>query len=91
MMKIFFRGELGIEENIDYFKKLFKQCDDFMMLIEKSSFDADMYEGMMDNPDKALYRKMTVEFGFMYSQIYREWLEKCMKEMEELINENTVD
>lgn len=91
MMKIFFRGELGIEENIEYFKKLLNQCDDFMKLIEKSPFDVDMYEGMIENPEKALYWKMTVEFGFMYSQIYREWLEKCIKEMEELINENTAD
>ena len=62
-----------------------------MKLIEKSPFDVDMYEGMIENPEKALYWKMTVEFGFMYSQIYREWLEKCIKEMEELINENTAD
>ena len=49
------------------------------------------YKNRVDDPSKSIYWGMTVEFGAMYAQMYMKWVENCMKKLEELKNENTVD
>ncbi len=89
MMKIFFRGELSIDENIEYFEKLVKENNafDYKMYIDPP--DTEKYAGLINDPMKALYWKMTVEYGMMYSKMHRLWLEKCIRQMEELKHENS--
>ena len=42
------------------------------------------YSKNLQNPMKAIYWKMTVEFGVMYIQMYFNWVQKCKKELEEI-------
>lgn len=91
MMKTFFRGERSLDENIEYFKKLHNDSTEFISLMQDSPPDIERYRKALDDPMKPLYWKMTVEFGMMYSQMYRQWVEKCIEELEEIKNEHTSD
>ncbi len=87
MMKTFFRGELSINENIDYFEKLVKENNAFDYKMYVDPPETEKYESIIDDPFKALYWKMTIEYGMMYSKMHRQWLEKCIRQLEELKNE----
>lgn len=85
LMKTFFRGERSIDENIGYFTQLADMAADFLTRLrsEPSEKVAD-YSANLKDPLKAVYWKMTEEFGVMYSQMYLNWVEKCKKELEEI-------
>ncbi len=91
MMKTFFRGERSIEENIAYFDALSEGCDAFAARMTATPPDIEGYAKEIGDPMKALYWKMTVDFGTMYAQMYRSWIEKCRKELEEIRDEHTAD
>lgn len=91
LMKTFFRGERSIEENIDYFNRLADVGADFLTGLQSEPPDLDVYASRVNDPQKALYWKMTVEYGLMYAQMYLQWVEKCKKELEDLANEHTGD
>ena len=38
----------------------------------------------VDHPEKAIYWKLTIEFGRMYEKVQREWCEYCIRELEGL-------
>ena len=91
MMKTFFRGELSIDENIDYFEKLQNESYAFAYKMSVTPPDTEKYAGMINDPMKALYWKMIMEYGMMYSKMYRQWIEKCIRQLEELKYENSGD
>ncbi len=91
MMKTFFRGELDIDENIDYFEKLQNDSYAFAYKMSSDPPNIEKYAGLLDDPMKALYWKMTIEYGTMYSKMYRQWVENCIKHLEELKYENSGD
>ena len=43
-----------------------------------------MYRQAVDHPDKAVYWKLTIEFGRMYRKMQCEWCEYCIRELEGL-------
>ena len=88
MMKVFFRGELSVEENIEYFKSLVKENNDFDCKMYAAPPETEKYAGLIDDSMKAIYWKMTVEYGIMYSKMHRQWLENCIRRLEELKYEN---
>ena len=91
LMKTFFRGECSIEENIAYFKTLPER----KAVLPNGSEDVvgavREYKKVLGNPLKALYWKFTIDFGVMYEKMLREWCEHCIKELEEIKHEHTVD
>ncbi len=91
MMKVFFRGELSLDENISFFKKLRNAGSSFTESLTTSPPDIANYASMIDDPMKALYWKMTVEYGKMYMKMQDQWIESCIRQMEELKNENPGD
>ena len=91
MMKTFFRGERSIDENIGYFRQLSDDCDQFMSLMTQSPPDVDGYQSKVDDPQKSLYWQMTVDFGVAYAQMYKQWINHCIKQLEELKHEDTAD
>ena len=89
LMKTFFRGEFGIDDNIEYFKKLpgkEKAFPDGESAATRASGD---YQKMLDDPLKALYWKFTIDFGILYEQMLKKWCDNCIKELEELKNETS--
>lgn len=91
LMKTFFRGERNIDENIAFFKKVQKECTGIISDNQVPLKNVEMYEKIMKKPEKALYWKMTMEYGIMYMKMLDEWTEKCILELEELKNENIND
>ena len=85
LLKTFFMGELPVEENIAFFKA-FHDMSVFPDDGKQVSADADMYLQLIDHPEKAVYWKLTIEFGRMYEKMQREWCEYCIRELEGLQN-----
>ena len=83
MMKTFFMGELPMEENIAFFEAL-RNVSVFPDEGEQASANADMYRQALEHPEKALYWKLTIEYGRMYQNMQRAWCEYCLQELEEL-------
>ena len=81
LMKTFFMGELPVEENIAFFKS-FRDLSVFPDEGKQVSANADMYRQAISHPEKAIYWKLTIEFGRMYEKMQREWCEYCIRELE---------
>ena len=84
LMKTFFRGECGIDENIEYFKRLPDREAVFPAGSDATGEISGQYKEMIDDPLKALYWKFTIDFGVMYDRMLREWCDNCIRELEEL-------
>ena len=41
-----------------------------------------MYRQSVDHPEKAVYWKLTIEFGRIYEKMQREWCDYCIRELE---------
>lgn len=91
LMKTFFRGERTIDENIAFFERVRKDSKGIISDNQNPSKNVEMYEKVIQNPQKALYWKMTMEYGFMYAKMLHEWVDKCISELEEIKNENIND
>ncbi len=83
LMKTFFMGELPVEENIAFFKS-FRDALVFPDEGKQASANADLYKLAVDHPEKAVYWKLTIEFGRMYEKMQREWCDCCIRQLEEL-------
>ena len=83
LMKTFFMGELPVEENIAFFRA-FREASVFPDGGKRASADAEMYRQAVDHPEKAVYWKLTIEFGRMYEKMQRAWCEYCIRELENL-------
>ena len=84
LMKTFFRGERSIDENIECFTQLADMGMNFLTQFQNEPPKVADYSKNLQNPMKAIYWKMTVEFGVMYIQMYFNWVQKCKKELEEI-------
>ena len=43
-----------------------------------------MYQQAVNHPEKAVYWKLTIEFGRMYEKMQQEWCRHCIGELEKL-------
>ena len=53
-------------------------------ILQQASANADMYQQAVNHPEKAVYWKLTIEFGRMYEKMQREWCKYCIRELEKL-------
>ena len=83
LMKTFFMGELPAEENIAFFFT-FREEAVFPDEGGQASAKAEWYQQAIKHPEKAVYWKLTIEFGRMYEKMQREWCEVCIRELEGL-------
>ncbi len=81
LLKTFFMGELPVEENIAFFRA-FRDVSVFPDDGRQVSADVEMYQQAVNHPEKAIYWKLTIEFGRMYEKMQREWCEYCIRELE---------
>ena len=88
LMKIFFMGELPVEDNIAFFKA-FQEAHVFPDEGKQAFAKADLYQQAVRHPEKAIYWKLTIEFGRMYEKMQREWCEYCIRELEEFQRRET--
>ena len=81
LMKTFFMGELPVEGNLAFFRA-FQEASVFPDEGQQASAKADLYQQAIKHPEKAIYWKLTIEFGRMYEKMQREWCEYCIRELE---------
>ena len=86
LMKTFFMGELPVEENLAFFRA-FREVAVFPDEGQQAAANAEMYRQALNCPEKAVYWRLTIEFGRMYEQMQREWCEYCIRTLEELRRE----
>lgn len=91
LMRTFFKGEMPIDDNIAFFEKVRAQSEAVLSQMGEPSGKAGFYENAINEPIKALYWKMTIEYGAMYMKMVKEWSEKCISELEEIKNEYSAD
>lgn len=91
LMKTFFLGERDMDENIEFFSQLAESVSGFQRQFESQPPQVQQYMKRIDDPMKALYWRMTVEYGAMYMQMIVDWAEKCKKELEDIRHENFTD
>lgn len=78
LLLTFFRGELSAEENIGYFRELKETAEQFGGGMGTPAGNTDIYAGRVPDPEKAVYWKMTVEYGKMYAAMLAQWCDKCI-------------
>lgn len=85
LMKVFFMGELGRQQNIEYFKKLEEACESFLKQLEAVPEYIDMYGkqiGENKKDGKTVYWQMTVDYGRRNMQMHIDWAKSCMERLE---------
>ncbi len=78
LMKVFFLGERGREENIRYFEGYREYCEMFLQSLGAAAEHVKEYRVVLDDPDKALYWEMTVDYGCRVTQMEIDWAQRCI-------------
>lgn len=91
LMRTFFRGELTPEENIRYFEAMHRFAVEAMETMKQPPAIAAEYERVIQDPRRAVYWNMTIEYGVMYMDLLRRWSEDCMQKLEEMKHEYPAD
>ncbi len=77
LLKTFFLGELPPEEALAFFKAIEAEASVFTGESDDTMRSVEDYAATLDDPRKALYWRMTAEFGLMYEQMVRDWCARC--------------
>lgn len=82
LMKVFFMGESKTEENLAFFYDLKSQCESYLKLMEPviKRFSQEQ----QDPRGKAIYWRMTEEYGRKHLYMTMKWIDECIKELEDL-------
>lgn len=91
LMKTFFRGERSVSENIAYFDGLRENCLRFAEKLQTTPPDVEGYADAVDDPNKAVYWQMTLDFGMLYTEMLLNWSEACKQRLEGIANEHSAD
>ena len=67
LMKTFFLGERPLEENIAFFHSL-REASVFPDDGKQASAAAELYRQALAHPEKAIYWKLTIEYGRLYEK-----------------------
>lgn len=82
LMKVFFMGERGKEENICFFRKFKEQCEKAVESLESVPEYIAAYSSYIDDKDKAVYWEMTVDYGRRKLQMCADWAQDCVRRLE---------
>ena len=84
LLKTFFLGELPPEENLAFFKAVEAEASTFTEEGDETMDSVEGYAATLDDPMKALYWRMTAEFGLMYEEMVRAWCRRCIGMLEDM-------
>ena len=82
LLKTFFRGECAIDENIAFFQAIEADASVFTEESDATLDSVQDYSAELGDPLKALYWRMTAEYGVMYERMVREWCAHCIEMLE---------
>lgn len=78
LMKVFFMGERGREENIRYFEELKAYCRLLLESLSPVPKHIESYSAYLKDREKAFYWEMTVEYGRRNMRMCMEWAQDCI-------------
>lgn len=78
LLKVFFMGEIDKSISIGFFETIAKSCDNSVEALKQVPGIIDSYTDVLADAQKALYWKMTAEYGRLISKATKEWSEYCM-------------
>lgn len=78
LIKVFFLGERSRADNIRYFEGLKEYCGIFLQSLDEAQEHAGAYSRFLDNPEKALYWEMTIDYGRRNMQMCMDWAQSCI-------------
>lgn len=81
LMKVFFFGERSKEDNIRYFEGLNEYCGIFLQSLDAAQEHADEYRGFLDDPERAVYWEMTIDYGRRNMKMYMDWAQSCLERL----------
>lgn len=84
LMRVFFMGERGREENLAYFKRLKKECEEFQRSLGAVPHYIEEYSSFVEDKEKTLYWQMTVDYGYRSMQTYIDWAQSCIERLEHI-------
>lgn len=83
LMKTFFMGELEVSKSVKFFKLLNQNYALGLKAIQQTDASIELYGEKMSDKKRALFWKMTADFGKRYAQMYLDWTEHCIALLEE--------
>ncbi len=83
LMRVFFLGERSREDNIRYFEGLKEYCGIFLQSLGAAQEHVGEYRGLLDDPEKAVYWEMTIDYGRRNMQTYMDWAQSCIDRLKE--------
>lgn len=78
LLKVFFMGEVEEAVSVDFFQTLSKACDNSIESLTQVPDIIDAYKDVLADDKKAMYWKMTAEYGRLISEATREWSKYCL-------------
>ncbi len=91
LMKVFFLGERGREENIRYFEGLKEYCAIVLQSLDAAEAHIGPYRDLIDDRGRAAYWEMTIDFGRRNMQMYMDWAESCIDRLKEASRNPSAD
>lgn len=82
LMKIFFMGELPLSGSLDFFHLLDREYRMGLEALQQTDALIASYREMIPDKKSALFWQMTADFGKRYVQMYLDWLEHCIRLLE---------
>ena len=79
LLKVFFMGEIDKNISVNFFETIAKSCDNSIESLKQVTGIIDSYKDSLADDEKAMYWKMTAEYGRMISKATKEWSEYCLK------------
>jgi len=83
LMRVFFLGEQSREDNIRYFTQLQAFCREFLQSMDTAQAHVGEYRAVLDDPGKAAYWEMTVDYGRRNMEMCLEWIQSCLDRLKE--------
>ena len=83
LMKVFFLGERSREENIRYFEDFKEYCGIILQSLDVAQENIGEYRGFLDDPQKAVYWEMTIDYGRRNMRTYMDWAKSCIDRLKE--------
>ncbi len=87
LMRVFFMGNLSINESKQYFEHLNEQYKNVSNYLQKTDEAINSYEQVISDKKSSLFWQMTSDFGKRYAQLYIDWSRNCLNLLSELEEE----
>lgn len=81
LMKVFFMGELNIEESIAFFTNFKKQIEDYMWELQAADQYIDYFSQVVSDKKRTLFWELNLDYGKRNMKMHSEWADSCITKL----------